>query len=331
MSMFSYGFLYNSTNNDFTNTVQLVVERAAKFNITDESYQLALKQFEDSNESISNISRPITANMRTEVIKSMVRERQLALRSIQMLVKASLTHSDDETMKHAKALEFWLRPFKKEFYHPLMRSHTHAVRKLDSTLNENPKVAEALRYFSLEERFDKILRLTDEIPYLNSKRGNEVTENRKDTLEWRRDAIKNLKNLFFILEFLIQAKGDDNPIYLEAAKSLQSTLKRHERIYRIKKGMRQGRKERERLKSIAAQESAKQSDVQTGAQYADQHEVYSDEKDVKKEAASTKSQEVAQTIVKSNMKSQSETNAQDDVQLKSQEVKQSAKDDVAPG
>lgn len=312
MSKFRYGFLHHVTNTDFYRAIRNIEDFAKEAKITDEGYQEALRLFEEANSMLIRISNAPFYSRDTDAIRQKVRDRKNLLRSIQLMVKGALLgKKDEETLKHAETLEFWLYPYEKEFYHPLMMSHNDAVAQLQLDAKKDPKVVEALRYFSLEDTFEMAVTLSDEIMRQDVKRTKDTGSMKKSTLKWRKTIMEKLKDLLFILEFLAKTRGDNNPVYPETVVYIRSELKEHERIYRIKKGMRQGRKERERLKSIAAQEKAK---VQNESQVV----------------AQTKSQVVAQTKVEDGVKPQNQVKAkQSAVQLKPQEAKQTAKDVVA--
>lgn len=297
MSKFRYGFLHHVTNTDFYRAIRNIEDFAKEAKITDEGYQEALRLFVEANSMLHRIDAAPFYSRDTDAIRQKVRDRKNLLRSIQLMVKGALLgKKDEETLKHAETLEFWLYPYEKEFYHPLMMSHNDAVAQLQLDANKDSKVVEALRYFSLEDTFEMAVTLSDEIMRQDVKRTKDTGSMKKSTLKWRKTIMEKLKDLLFILEFLAKTRGDNNPVYPETVVYIRSELKEHERIYRIKKGMRQGRKERERLKSIAAQEKAK---VQNESQVV----------------AQTKSQVVAQTKAEDSVRPQTshavqKTNAQ---------------------
>ena len=343
MSKFRYGFLHHVTNTDFYRAIRNIEDFAKEAKITDEGYQEALRLFVEANSMLIRISNAPFYSRDTDAIRQKVRDRKNLLRSIQLMVKGALLgKKDEETLKHAETLEFWLYPYEKEFYHPLMMSHNDAVAQLQLDAKKDPKVVEALRYFSLEDTFEMAVTLSDEIMRQDVKRTKDTGSMKKSTLKWRKTIMEKLKDLLFILEFLAKTRGDNNPVYPETVVYIRSELKEHERIYRIKKGMRQGRKERERLKSIAAQEADNQSDVQSGAQ-SNGHPAEKAVKEVvdttklqvvvknnDEAVGQTKSQMVAQTKVEDGVKPQNQVKAkQSAVQLKPQEAKQTAKDVVA--
>lgn len=254
MSMFRYGFLHYTTNLDFFDAVSDIASIAKSSKIKDENYLEVIKLFEDSQNKLFRVSKKVSSNAHTKVIKEKAKERQVALRSIQNLVKTMLTRRDDEILKHAKVLDLWLRVYKKEFYRPLVKSNGMSVIYLYNSAEKKPKVREALKFFSIDELFDDMYLLTNEINVLRNKRGSEVVMERKDTAEWRKEILSDLRNLFAIVELLIKTKGDSEPMYQRTANVIQTVVKHHERIYRIKKGMRQGKKEREKLKSTSTEE-----------------------------------------------------------------------------
>ena len=245
MSSFKHSFLHHNTNEDFASTIKSIIAVVNECDIKDESFKPIRKRLYDLEDYLNGIIRKMHTGHFTNEIQKLVKERQELMRSMQIMLKGLSGRTDKEILKRVNVLDFWLKQFRKSFYHPLIVEHSAAVYDLNSVRKEKPEVDEALRYLNFHEEFEEAITLTNKIMQMTNERSGFVAKNKKHTLKWRNKVLDDLKDLFSYLEIASKYSEDEESVYSVCARTVRYVLKRNERIYNIKIGMLRGKKKRQ--------------------------------------------------------------------------------------
>lgn len=219
------------------------VLQTVEHKVSNEVFDTALERALQNHQFTNMIRAKDRVHELTKTIAELHTKRCDAFRSLKLSIKANLIHPDDKNKEGADYLEKWFRKHDNIAAKNQQDVMTRRIDDIAMDLEMDVKLLEVMEKMNATSLFVKLISINEELKVLQKQRSIERAEKKTryvDTKKVRRDAMRDLKILFGIIEREVFWNEKDVANHL--VKSLEDVLSRAKTIHELRKTQRKNQK-----------------------------------------------------------------------------------------
>lgn len=241
---FEMAFAYHLSNEYYTELLSKIFNTVDTITIDIDHVNRAIENARRHKEILNKYLFAPTWSESTELIKTMNEERRGMLTSMRTGIISSKRAETEEKREAAKVLVQWIKPHRKNISSRNVENEMYAIWGLEHPYDTDPRISEALKVLSLDERFKAILSHQEKLIKLEIAREKAKQDNEHKAKERRRACQRDLKMMLDTLYSVVVLYPDENEEVYKVCQIIEGIIKDAHKIHRFRKTINKKRKAR---------------------------------------------------------------------------------------
>lgn len=241
---FKIGFIHQLTYGEYHSLIVEMLSHIDEEEIKEENILTAIGKLKAHMPKLNYVVERTRLHQNTAKINGIAKKRDQTFSSLVYGIKAG-EHAETQEQRNAwRVLNNWLREENKVRRTQNIIRRSAMFSRLNIRLNGSTSLQEALQVLHLTARFEKIMRLTQEIWELQLHRIKDLNAFTDMSNKLRQKSHKDLRVMLRMMEISANIEGEHQEQLDFVCKILSDTMKEHNRSFKFRKTMKKKKDEK---------------------------------------------------------------------------------------